>query len=185
MGWSLGFDSTWNRDVGYGVPAHCDHPGCMKEIDRGLEYTCGGDMYGGEHGCGLHFCSAHRCYAGDRRDNASLCQRCYRGRRPFAPAPEHIKWVEHKLSHRSWAGWRKDNPDEVMKLRQRWLEVKKLSEPPPDILSNITIPDGYVLVGPGSAHCPSGLPQIHQNTLRRVFSLAAALEHERRWKNNP
>lgn len=23
MGWSIGFDSNWNRDVGYGVPATC------------------------------------------------------------------------------------------------------------------------------------------------------------------
>ena len=36
MSWAVGFDSQWDRDIGYGVPAYCDHPGCGKEIDRGL-----------------------------------------------------------------------------------------------------------------------------------------------------
>ena len=40
MGWSLGFDDKWNRDIGYGVPAYCDHPKCSVEIDRGLAYVC-------------------------------------------------------------------------------------------------------------------------------------------------
>lgn len=44
MGWSIGFDSNWNRDIGYGVPAFCDHPGCTAEIDRGLAYVCGGGL---------------------------------------------------------------------------------------------------------------------------------------------
>src|SRR4051812_7048849 len=26
MGWSIGYDSNWQRDIGYGVPAFCDHP---------------------------------------------------------------------------------------------------------------------------------------------------------------
>jgi len=52
MGWSIGFDSRWNRDIGYGVPAYCDHPKCNEEIDRGLAYVCCGEQpYGGEHGC--------------------------------------------------------------------------------------------------------------------------------------
>ena len=59
MGWSVGYDSKWERDIGYGVPAICDHPGCNKEIDRGLGYVCGGEPYGGEHGCGLFFCGEH------------------------------------------------------------------------------------------------------------------------------
>ncbi len=44
MGWSLGHDNRWGkfgRDIGYGVPAICDHPGCNAEIDRGLSYVCG------------------------------------------------------------------------------------------------------------------------------------------------
>lgn len=27
MGWSIGYDDKWFRDIGYGVPAYCDHPG--------------------------------------------------------------------------------------------------------------------------------------------------------------
>jgi len=50
MGWSIGFDSSWNRDIGYGVPAYCDHPKCSKKIDRGLSYVCGGEPYGGGGG---------------------------------------------------------------------------------------------------------------------------------------
>ncbi len=53
MGWSIGSDG--DRDIGYGVPAECDHPDCTAEIDRGLSYVCGGDPYGGEYGCGLFF----------------------------------------------------------------------------------------------------------------------------------
>lgn len=30
MSWVIGFDSNWNRDIGYGVLAFCDHPGCKK-----------------------------------------------------------------------------------------------------------------------------------------------------------
>jgi hypothetical protein len=48
MGWSIGYDSKWKRDIGYGVPAPCDLPGCDKEIDRGLAFVCGTEPYGGE-----------------------------------------------------------------------------------------------------------------------------------------
>ena len=50
MGWSIGYDSNWDRDIGYGVPAYCDHPDCNEEIDRGLSYVCGGEPYGGDRG---------------------------------------------------------------------------------------------------------------------------------------
>lgn len=107
MGWSVGYDKNWKRDVGYGVPATCDHPGCGAEIDRGLSFVCGGDAFGGEHGCGLFFCSAHRMYAGDRRDNASLCTRCYHGKKkPYDPTPDVPEWTEFKATDPSWAEWR-------------------------------------------------------------------------------
>jgi hypothetical protein len=106
MGWSLGYDENWKRDVGYGVPATCDHPGCGAEIDRGLSFVCGGDAFGGEHGCGLFFCIAHRMYAGDRRDNAPLCTRCYYGKKPYYPTPDVPEWLEHKATDPSWAEWR-------------------------------------------------------------------------------
>lgn len=50
MGWSIGYDNNWKRDIGYGVPATCDHPDCNEEIDRGLAYVCGNEPRGGEDG---------------------------------------------------------------------------------------------------------------------------------------
>lgn len=81
MGWSIGYDSKWNRDVGYGVPAICDHPDCSEEIDRGLSYVCADqEMFGGENGCGLYFCSAHRDYHEfENGDEAFVCERCAAG----------------------------------------------------------------------------------------------------------
>ncbi len=72
MSWAIGYNETYKRDVGYGVPAYCDHPGCKRVIDRGLAYICGGDIGGGEHGCGLFFCEKH-LYLGDF---SFACARC-------------------------------------------------------------------------------------------------------------
>jgi hypothetical protein len=82
MGWAIGYDTNWHRDVGYGVPAYCDHPDCQKIIDRGLSYVCGGDVYGGEHGCGLYFCE-HHLFSGDfgltcERCTPANCKHCFR-----------------------------------------------------------------------------------------------------------
>jgi hypothetical protein len=33
MGWSVG-EGKDGRDIGYGVPALCDHPDCSEQIDR-------------------------------------------------------------------------------------------------------------------------------------------------------
>lgn len=109
MGWAIGYDENWNRDIGYGVPATCDHPGCGAAIDRGLSFVCGGDAYGGEHGCGLFFCRDHMTYAGDRRDDAHLCAKCYAGKgKTYSPTPDVAEWVEHKATHPTWAAWRKE-----------------------------------------------------------------------------
>jgi len=105
MGWSIGFDSNWNRDIGYGVPAQCDHPGCGEQIDRGLAYICGGEPYGGEDGCGLFFCSSH-LFMGKGRQK---CERCWHGDDPFEPTPDLKRWTDHKLFHESWAEWRAEN----------------------------------------------------------------------------
>jgi hypothetical protein len=110
MGWSIGYDSNWSRDVGYGVPAYCDHPGCWKEIDRGLAYVCGGEPHGGERGCGLFFC-------GDHLSMNCKCQSCASGKSPFQPTTDHPDWIEHKLADGSWQQWRDENPAEVAKLR--------------------------------------------------------------------
>ncbi|KAF1008940.1 MAG: hypothetical protein GAK28_00572 [Luteibacter sp.] len=117
MGWSIGYDENWNRDIGYGVPATCDHPGCGEEIDRGLSHVCGGDPYGGQHGCGLFFCGKHLIPAGAKRDCSQLCSRCYSRRKPFDPTPDVPEWVRHKLTHESWQQWRDENPDEVKTLK--------------------------------------------------------------------
>lgn len=114
MGWSLGYDSNWNRDVGYGVPATCDHPECNERIDRGLAHVCGGEPYGGDQGCGLYFCANHlfvlqRC--------SQLCERCEQRRRPFLAKPDHPDWLDWKLTHESWKEWRDANPEEVEMLR--------------------------------------------------------------------
>lgn len=111
MGWSIGFDEKWKRDIGYGVPAFCDHPECATEIDRGLSYVCcDSEPHGGERGCGLYFCYAHR-------DCDGRCQRCAtaRGRKkgPFDPKPDAPEWIAHKLTDESWAEWRAENPEIV------------------------------------------------------------------------
>ncbi len=94
MGWAVGYDSNWNRDVGYGVPATCDHPDCDTEIDRGLGHVCGGDIYGGEEGCGLFFCCGHLSYA----TGPQQCDRCIAGDDPFEPKPDVAEWINHKLT---------------------------------------------------------------------------------------
>ena len=101
MGWSIGFDSNWQRDIGYGVPAYCDHPGCTEKIDRGLSYVCGGEPYGGENGCGLFFCAKHIYCNGTPQ-----CERCMDGKKPFEPKPDHPEWIAFKMTDPSWAEWR-------------------------------------------------------------------------------
>lgn len=115
MSWSIGRDTHWGRDIGYSVPAYCDHPSCKKKIDRGLSYVCGGEPHGGEHGCGLYFCEEHRKYGEDH----PLCERCAKGEPPFAQKPEHPEWIRWKETDGSWAQWRKEHPDAIdaMKLQ--------------------------------------------------------------------
>ena len=113
MGWSVGFDSNWNRDIGYGVPATCDYPGCGEAIDRGLGYVCGGEPYGGEDGCGLYFCGEHMLLGGSRQQ----CERCAEGEPPFEATPDTREWIEWKLTDESWAAWRDENPEKVGLMR--------------------------------------------------------------------
>jgi len=137
MGWSIGHDSRWGkfgRDVGYGVPAFCDHPGCGALIDRGLAHVCAQEEpYGGENGCGLYFCSAHLTYHEDKDEEKSgfMCERCDEfhtrmGKRrnkdysftPFPPTPDRSEWVKFKLKDKSWKQWREENPDAVAELNR-------------------------------------------------------------------
>ncbi|WP_334034713.1 hypothetical protein [Burkholderia cepacia] len=114
MGWSIGYDDNWQRDIGYGVPATCDHPDCNAKIDRGLAHVCGGEPYGGDDGCGLYFCSTHllprRCErCSDRTDDAEFS--------PFEPKPDHPEWIEWKLTDPSWQQWRDENPAAVEEMK--------------------------------------------------------------------
>lgn len=118
MGWSIGWDNKWNRDIGYGVPAYCDHPECNEEIHRGLSYVCGGQPYGGERGCGLYFCSKHLHL---HARLPQLCERCSpraRNPEPFNPKPDHPTWVQWKLTDESWEEWRKENPNQVKQMSE-------------------------------------------------------------------
>lgn len=118
MGWSIGYDSKNKRDIGYGVPAICDHPECDKEIDRGLAYVCGSDVYGGEHGCGLFFCEEHRRHwQEDEHGCYQLCEQCYHEREKFQPKPDTQEWINWKLADESWQRWRDENPEEVDRLK--------------------------------------------------------------------
>ena len=111
MGWSIGYDSNWHRDIGYGVPAYCNSPDCNEKIDRGLAHVCGNEPYGGENGCGLYFCSKHQY------DHLQRCSRCHNYKKPYAAKPDHPEWVKHKLMDESWEQWRKDNPKDVEILK--------------------------------------------------------------------
>lgn len=102
MSWAVGYDQNWKRDIGYGVPAYCDHPECNEEIHRGLAYVCGDAPYGGEHGCGLFFCETHSLYAGWAR----ACERCADNKEPFNAKPDHPTWTHHKMTDPSWQAWR-------------------------------------------------------------------------------
>jgi hypothetical protein len=117
VGWEIGFDTNWDRDIGYGVPAYCDHPDCNEEIDRGLAYVCGGEPYGGDAGCGLYFCENHHSHYRDADDDNdeshSLCERCAKGLDPFDPKPEHPRWLAWKETDESWAEWRKERDESL------------------------------------------------------------------------
>ena len=120
MGWAVGYDTNWQRDIGYGVPALCDQPGCGAKIDRGLSYVCGSELMGGEHGCGLYFCEGHLVYSNvdpaadefdddfdeDAAEYAELCEGCGKGEQPFDPTPDLDEWTQHKMTDPSWAQWR-------------------------------------------------------------------------------
>lgn len=108
MGWSIGYDNHWQRDIGYGVVAYCDHPKCNVTIDRGLAFVCGGHPYGGECGCGLYFCSKHLIISFSGREDATqLCPKCARyDYKHYKPKPEHPEWINWKMTDPSWAKWR-------------------------------------------------------------------------------
>lgn len=118
MSWAIGYDDNHKRDVGYGVPAICDHPNCEAKINRGLSYVCGGEPYGDDDGCGLFFCGDHLAFYGDHKPQQ--CERCGNpddpeDAKPFDPKPDTQGWIDWKLIDASWEDWRKENPEFVAK----------------------------------------------------------------------
>lgn len=113
MGWSIGYDEHWKRDIGYGVPAQCDHPKCTTEIDRGQGYVCGGQPFGGDDGCGLYFCTAHLAHG----HRVQICGRCLKARDPWPAKPDLPVWIRHKLKDKSWSTWRQMHSEQVRAMR--------------------------------------------------------------------
>jgi hypothetical protein len=80
MGWANCGDDSMGRPIGYAHAAICDHQGCLKEIDRGLAYACGG-MHGdcGGQACEKYFCTDHLFYVDNEAmgyDELSVGQLC-------------------------------------------------------------------------------------------------------------
>jgi hypothetical protein len=125
MSWSIGYDENWKRDIGYGVPAYCDHPGCNNKIHRGISYVCGHDIYGGEWGCGLFFCSQHLSHS--NAGTNQCCERCSTLKKdstnenyePFPKKEDHPDWIKWKLTDDSWKPWRDENKELVSELNKK------------------------------------------------------------------
>jgi hypothetical protein len=72
MGWAYG--TLGDREIGYGVEATCEHPGCTKGIDRGLAYACGGMHGADERSCIRYVCVDHQYPAPDGEGH--VCAAC-------------------------------------------------------------------------------------------------------------
>lgn len=113
MSWAVGYNSDLQRDIGYGVPAICDHPGCNERIHRGMAHLCGENDWP-EHGCGLAFCGKHLFWHTFRDGHDGfVCHRCHNHKPHYKPKPDVAEWIHHKATDPSWAEWRKENATEV------------------------------------------------------------------------
>ena len=79
MGWAdCGTDRS-GRPIGYAFDAVCDHPGCTKEIDRGISYACGGMHGEDEYSCEGYFCESHRDIIYTPQEHwVQVCLECHR-----------------------------------------------------------------------------------------------------------
>lgn len=59
MGWAHCGTDINGRPIGYAHRAKCDWPGCENDIDRGLDYACGGMHGESEYACEKYFCHKH------------------------------------------------------------------------------------------------------------------------------
>ncbi len=127
------------RWCGYGVPAACDYPKCSNKIDRGFSYACGEEP-GSELGCDRYFCDGHKIVQGFDEDNkpckhkndcdcryVAVCARCSEGKDPFPYKPELRRWLEHVLTDKSWAAWRKSSKKMAEDYRQQLKALQKKS----------------------------------------------------------
>lgn len=62
MGWANCGTDREGRPIGYAHETVCDQDGCNKEIDRGLDFACGGMHGEDEYSCEKYFCWDHRAY---------------------------------------------------------------------------------------------------------------------------
>ena len=123
-------DGIWgSRWGGYGVPAVCEQPYCNEEIDRGVSFACGGEPFADEFSCDRYFCETHlifTCFndSGEvDEENGEVsklvCERCNKGEEEFDAKPETREWIDHLFTDESWEEWRKENPEEVKKIKER------------------------------------------------------------------
>jgi hypothetical protein len=123
-------DTGGYRFAGYGVPAICEHPDCLKEIDRGVSYACGG-VPNSEHGCDRYFCSEHLNYVYFKEDGLlcrhrkdcdcdsfEICEMCSKQKNPFPYKNESKEWVKHVIKDKSWKEWRQKNPEIVAEYQK-------------------------------------------------------------------
>ncbi len=86
MGWGDCGSDIKGRPIGYVFDALRDHPDCIKEIDRGLSYACGG-MHGEyqvtdnifsceKYYCGEHLISFSDDDEGKDAESLALCLSC-------------------------------------------------------------------------------------------------------------
>ena len=77
MGWgNCGTDSQ-GRPIGYSFDGTCDHPGCNREIDRGLAHACGGMHGEQDYSCEGYFCHEHLTMVETPEgDCISICPEC-------------------------------------------------------------------------------------------------------------
>jgi len=140
MGYQV-FDQTIQgqyRLAGYGVPAYCDHPGCMTQIDRGMGYACcGGIHFDGS--CGGFYCSEHehKYVSEDELEDLDDSERAeylkamglkedpvfdeYGNAQVCIHEPiefkEHPLWINHISKKRDWAKFRKEQPEKFNALK--------------------------------------------------------------------
>lgn len=133
MSWAIGFSENQNRDVGYAVPAICDHPGCTAEIDRGIAYMCCEISPDHHATCGGFYCAYHResYIYGDElddmdeseleahnidKDSDAVAEAIDDGdivkclHEPIEKGKENAAWLEHCLKDETWQDWRNENP---------------------------------------------------------------------------